>query len=263
MNPKFANLRVDSHFHVFQAHVSVPRARYVPTYEASINSWYELAHAQGIDGGVLIQPSFLGDDNSQMLQAMAAAPEFLRGVVVVTPQVATFMLKEWHAQGVRGVRLNFAGVSHDMTAWRQATALWDTLLALGWHAELHTDQGRLPEVLPFLPAELPVVIDHMAKPHRVSMQDETVRLLVKQANRSIHVKLSGSYRLGDVNAKELAGLWLSELGESVLLWGSDWPCTNHEAKADYPQLLSLLTDWVSETHLDAVLSTNPLRLYWR
>lgn len=262
MNSNRATLRVDSHFHTFQAHVGIATSRYIPTYEAGIPAWQALAHAQGVQGGVLIQPSFLGDDNSQMLRAMATAPDLLKGVVVVAPHVSAALLQAWHEQGVRGIRLNFAGVSHDMTLWRQATTLWDALLALGWHVELHTDQGRLPEVLPWLPVELPVVIDHMAKPHRASTQDETVRLLAKQPQRSIHIKLSGAYRLGGVDAAALAKLWLGERGESALLWGSDWPCTNHESLADYPQLLSSLTEWVGASHVEAILSTNPLRLYW-
>jgi predicted TIM-barrel fold metal-dependent hydrolase len=262
MNSNLATLRVDSHFHVFQAHVGIATSRYVPTYDASINTWQTLAHAQGVQGGVLIQPSFLGDDNSQMLQAMATAPDLLKGVVVVSPQVPAAMLKAWHAQGVRGIRLNFAGVSHDMTVWRQATTLWDALLALGWHVELHTDQGRLPEVLPWLPSELSVVIDHMAKPQRASALDETVRLLAKQANRSIYIKLSGAYRLGGVDAQALAKLWLSERGETNLLWGSDWPCTNHESLSNYPQLLNALAEWVGPSHVETILSTNPRRLYW-
>ena len=263
MNLKIPNLRVDSHFHVFQANVGVPHSRYVPAYDADISSWQQLAQAEGINGGVLIQPSFLGDDNTQILDAMALAPDLLRGVVVVSPRVSPVLLNDWDARGVRGIRLNFAGVAHDMGAWAHATLLWDTLLALGWHVELHTDQGCLPQVLAFLPSELPVVIDHMAKPQAASMYDETVRLVTRQLHRSVHIKLSGAYRLGGVVARDLAQLWLSELGESALLWGSDWPCTNHESLAHYSQLLHPLADWVGETCLDAVLSANPLKLYWR
>lgn len=263
MNSKSPNLRVDSHFHVFKANVGIPQSRYVPAYDADIRSWLALAQTEGINGGVLIQPSFLGNDNTQMLDAMALAPDLLRGVVVVSPGVSPFLLKDWNARGVRGIRLNFAGVAHDMGVWSKAKLLWDALLALGWHVEIHTDKGCLPQVLPFLPNELPVVIDHMAKPKAASMHDETVRLLTRQLNRSVHIKLSGAYRLGGVMAQELAQLWLSELGESALLWGSDWPCTNHESLAHYSELLHPLTDWVGQSCVDAVLSTNPLKLYWR
>ena len=48
----------------------------------------------------------------------------------------------------------------------------------------------------------------------------------------MHIKLSGAYGLGDLHAGALARLWLAELGSGRLLWGSDWPCTNHEAHAD-------------------------------
>jgi hypothetical protein len=36
-------------------------------------------------------------------------------------------------------------------------------------------------------------------------------------------------------------------GSQRLLWGSDWPCTNHEAHADYPALHHALDDWLLDS----------------
>ncbi len=79
----------------------------------------------------------------------------------------------------------------------------------------------------------------------------------------MHVKLSGAYRLGGRDPGALARLWLGELGLHSLLWGSDWPCTNHESQADYPALLDALYDWVGDQAAPAILVDNPTRLYWR
>lgn len=255
---------VDSHFHVFSAGVGRPGARYVPSYDASLSDWWSAASACGVGRGVLVQTSFLGTDNRRLLQELAAHPERLRGVAVVAPDVAPAELQALHNAGVRGLRLNLSGVSHDVGAWTSACALWDTLPGLGWHVELHTDLGALSPVLAALPAALPLVIDHMGKPERVAASDPTVRALARRAAQApVHVKLSGDYRLAGRDAAALARLWLAELGEQRLLWGSDWPHTNHEHEADYPRLLSQLNHWLNDdAALAAALRTNPQALYW-
>jgi predicted TIM-barrel fold metal-dependent hydrolase len=84
---------------------------------------------------------------------------------------------------------------------------------------------------------------------------------VVNAGTQVWVKLSASYRLGGVNACALAQLWVAELGPHRLLWGSDWPCTNHEALADYAALRCSLAQWVDAASMvEAISSTNPQQL---
>ena len=255
---------VDTHFHVFKAGIAKAEARYVPTYEAPFSSWQAKAQPLGVGCGVLVQTSFMGSDNKQLVAELARWPNILRGIAVVSPEATLQTLQPLHRAGVRGIRLNLAGISHDLSAWSRATPLWDALASLGWHLELHTDIGRLPQVLAQLPGELPLVIDHMGKPEAVSADDATVRALTGRARRSkVHLKLSGAYRLGGLHPGELSRLWLGELGVGRLLWGSDWPCTNHESLADYPKLLNFLHGWLDDAAvIETVLSTNPQRLYW-
>ena len=60
-----------------------------------------------------------------------------------------------------------------------------------------------------------------------------------------------------------ARLWLRELGADRLLWGSDWPCTNHESFADYSTLRKSLHDWLGhEAFIETILTTNSERVYW-
>ena len=255
---------VDAHFHLFKASIARAGARYVPAYDAAFSSWQVQAHQLGVGRGVLVQPSFLGSDNTQLVTELDRWPGVLRGVAVVGFEATLQMLQPLHKAGVRGIRLNLAGVSHDLSSWSKAVLLWDALASLGWHLELHTDRGRLPEVLAQLPSQLPLVIDHMGKPGAISANDATVRALASRTRSGqVHIKLSGAYRLGGLNPGELARLWLGELGAGRLLWGSDWPCTNHESLANYPVLLESLHGWlVDEAVIDAVLSANPQRLYW-
>lgn len=270
--PHSAAFSVDSHFHVFEAGQSVPEARYSPDYAAQFCDWQSAAQQVGVTHGVLVQTSFMGTDNSNLLKHLKQHPDTLRGVAVVAPTAGFEQLADLHAQGVRGIRLNFAGQSHDVSAWQAAKPLWDAMLRLGWHVELHTDTGALPAVLAAVPLNIPVVVDHFCRPEKASLNDETVRAVQSRAAAApaqVYVKLSAPYRLqADILPKELAGLWLGELGQNALLWGSDWPCTNFEAKANYAALYSALSDWLGlDAGLDAEVlraarSANPMRLYW-
>lgn len=268
MNSVSPNFFIDTHFHVFAAGVGVPEARYRPMYTASLADWRDAASlaSHAIVKGVLVQTSFLGFDNTHMLAELATHPETLRGVAVLPFTTDAATIAALHHQGVRGIRLNLAGRSHDVSDWSKPNSheLWEAIDAWGWHVELHTDQGALPAVLAQLPAHVPLVIDHMGKPEQASAQDATVRVLAKRAKQAaVHVKLSGAYRLGGLDAAAVASVWLEELGATQLLWGSDWPCTNFEAMADYPKLLGALGDWVGVEHLDAILRHNPESLYFK
>jgi predicted TIM-barrel fold metal-dependent hydrolase len=263
MSKELSKTFVDSHFHVFKAGVAQPGARYVPHYDAPLEDWQAQAQTLGVQRGVLVQPSFLGTDNSHLLHELIQNPQTLRGVVVLAPDTSIVELERWNALGVRGIRLNLAGISHRLDSWQQATAFWDALLALGWHLELHTDIGALPGVLAQLPGTLPLVLDHMGKPDAVCMTDPSITAVLDRAKQSpVYVKLSGPYRLGGRDPCALARLWQSELGQHRLLWGSDWPFTNHEHEARYPALFAALREWVGEEALQAVLVDSPNAVYW-
>jgi predicted TIM-barrel fold metal-dependent hydrolase len=263
MNTAVSKTFVDSHFHVFKAAVAQPGARYVPHYDAPMQAWQAQAQTLGVQRGVLVQPSFLGTDNSHLLRELIQNPQTLRGVVVLRPDTPIVELERLNALGVRGIRLNLAGVSHQMESWQQASTFWDALLALGWHLELHTDIGALPGVLAQLPSMLPLVLDHMGKPDALCLSDPSIKaVLERAAHCTVYIKLSGPYRLGGRDACALARLWQSELGDHRLLWGSDWPFTNHEHEAHYPTLFPALRAWVGEEALQAVLVGNPNAVYW-
>lgn len=183
----------------------------------------------GVTHGVLVQTSFMDTDNRLLLAQLARHPDTLRGVAVVPPSATLAPLQ---VQGVRGIRLNLAGRSHDISAWAAASALWDALLQLGSHVELHTDAGALPDVMAALPLALPLAIDHFGKPAQATLQDTTVAA-VRQRSRhgetggaaprmskmqNLHVRLSAAYRLDRaVKPQALARLWLDELGPRARL----------------------------------------------
>lgn len=254
---------VDTHFHVFNAGVACQGARYIPQYNALLTDWTQQAQQAGLNRGVWVQPSFLGTDNQLMINALQASSNSLRGIAVVSPDVSLDTLKIFHDAGVRGIRLNLAGTSHDVSEWTKSDHPWQSLSSMGWHLEIHTDQGKLPDVLQQIPSDMPLVIDHMAKPLAASSNDPTIQSLKKRASTApVFVKLSGAYRLGQVDSMKLATLLCNELGPDALLWGSDWPCTNHEAFANFDTLIEQAHAWIPENIFEQVLWTNPMKLYW-
>ena len=262
METRLSIPRVDTHFHIFEASKAMVGARYVPAYTASLDRWRSLAGHEGITHGVLVQPSFLGTDNQQMLNALAAHRGCLLGIAVVEPTISLQAMRQMQRMGVRGIRLNLVGHDHRVDEWIQNTSFWDRMTVLDWHLQIHTDPGRLPDVLPQIPKGIRVVIDHMAKPLRATSSDPTLKLLSRRGADRVMVKLSGAYRQVGLDAEKLTQVLLGELGPTALIWGSDWPCTNHEDCADYSQLRKNLDQWVGESWVEQVLSLNPMRLYW-
>lgn len=259
---------IDSHFHVFRRPSRVASgARYLPSYGSDFASWRDAAPGTPPRRGVLVQTSFLGSDNRELLAELQAHPQALRGVAVVDPAIAAEELGALHRAGVRGVRLNLVGATHrDLGAARLPAPLADTLVERGWHVELHTDPGALPGVLEAIDPRLAVVLDHFGRPASAHAEDPTFRAVAARlasGSAAVYVKLSGAYRLEGLDARALAGTWRDLLGSHRLLWGSDWPCTNHENRADYPALLGALDGWLDDpAERRRVLLDNPLRLYW-
>lgn len=172
---------VDCHFHVFDAGVAVASARYRPPYDAPLEGWLSMAgtvRGPAADPyGVVVQTSFLGTDNSAMLAALRRMPERLRGVAVVDPSAPPAELAALDAAGVRGIRLNLYGDAGwrriDTTPWR---TLFQRIAALGWHIEIHTNDGDGATVLAVLDGALgstpvPVVLDHFGRPGALGVDD--------------------------------------------------------------------------------------------
>lgn len=250
---------VDGHAHVFERRLKLAQARrYAPDYDATLADYLAQLDAHGISHGVLVQPSFLGTDNRYLLDALAQAPNRLRGVVVIDPDTPAKDLEHMAAQGVRGVRLNLVG----QPLLDLAEARWQRLLtvinALGWHVELHRQVQDISSMIrPLLAAGCKVVVDHFGRADaRLGLeQPGFAELLTLGREGNLWVKISALYRLGGSPAEQLrfarqALPALAEhLGANRLVWGSDWPHTQHEQQMDFTQALG---------HLDALLAGTSL-----
>jgi predicted TIM-barrel fold metal-dependent hydrolase len=257
---------IDCHAHVFSAIAAAAAgARYRPAYAASLEAWQALWPAAGITHGVLVQPSFLGTDNAEMLSAIARDPARLRGVAVVDAQVTDGALEQLHAGGVRAIRLNLRGVS-DWSPYRTPAwhALFERLHRRGWHVEAYFDPGSATGIAGLLPeAPIAVVLDHFAMPggDRATLDATFAAVTELSAVRPVWIKFSGPYRLEGGDPQILAERWLDILGPTRLVWGSDWPWTAHEGVTNYARLREALDRWAGARRVPAVLWDNAARLY--
>lgn len=235
---------IDTHAHVFERGLPLANARrYAPGYDAPLSAYLAQLDAHGVSHGVLIQPSFLGMDNSYMLAAIKQAPQRLRGVAVIDPAAPETFLAQLNAEGIVGIRLNLIGAPDPQlksAVWQAALA---HLHALDWHVELHVEARRLPTLLPpLLEAQVNVVVDHFGRPDpKLGVDDPGfAALLTAGRSRRVWVKISGAYRNGAAGRGEAIAVAAmprlkDSLGLDRLVWGSDWPHTQYESLVSYDQ----------------------------
>ncbi len=262
---------IDCHAHVFLHSLPMPDPRRAPAgYDATPETYLGLLDAHGMSHGVLVQPSFLGLDNSYLLSVLRAHPDRLRGIAVVAPGVTPQQLDALQDAGVVGIRLNLVGLPAPDFSSPGWSALLAELKARDWQVEVHQLAQELKPVLdPLLAAGLHVVVDHFGRPSAaLGVDDPGFRYLLSQAqSRQVWVKLSGAYRngpdgRGQETARAAMPLLLSAFGVQRLMWGSDWPHTLFEKTAHYSAEKTLLESWLPDLQQRrVVLSDTPARLF--
>ncbi|MBC8725204.1 amidohydrolase family protein [Paraburkholderia sp. 31.1] len=261
--------RVDTHAHVFAR--TLPLAdgrRYAPDYDATLDAYLKLLDENDIGNAVLVQPSFLGTDNSHLLQALTSDISRLRGVAVVAPEISEDDLQRLNCQGVTGVRLNLVGQTLPKLGSAPYVTLWRQLSKLGWHVELHREASDLaPLVNTLLDVGLPVVVDHFGRPDPDSgTRDPGFHDLLKFGpSGRVWVKISGAYRCSEPDSsfmRDATDQLIDAFGAERLMWGSDWPHTQFEHATDYSQTLTALLDLhLAPAIVEAILCSTPHSFY--
>ena len=101
---------IDGHAHVFRRDLKLSAGRrYARDCDAPLELYLEQLDQNDLSHGVLVQPSFLGTDNSCLVESLGRAGGRLRGVAVVEPTVAREELDRLARIGVVGIRLNLVG----------------------------------------------------------------------------------------------------------------------------------------------------------
>jgi len=258
---------VDTHAHVFKRGLKLADARrYAPDYDVLVEDYLRELDAHGISHGVLVQPSFLGTDNSFMVDALRRHPQRLRGIAMVDPHASLAELDELAQNGVVGIRLNLVGGAaipeFSSDPW---PALLRDLAHRGWQVEVHREARDLPKIVgPLLDAGVDVVVDHMGRPDpKLGVDDPGFRYLLSVAGtQRVWVKLSGAYRSSDEIAAAAAPLLRDAFGPDRLVWGSDWPHTQFEQTVQYAQTRAALDAWVPDpAERRVILDDTPAKLF--
>lgn len=251
-------LRIDTHAHVFTRGLPmVDGRRYTPAYDVTVEDYVAQLDTHGMSHGVLVQPSFLGSDNSYLLAALRRFPQRLRGIAMVDAGVDAEALQELKEAGVVGIRFNLVGGAPLPDVQGNWRATLERIAELGWQVEVHREAADLPLLLPpLIEMGLKVVVDHFGRiDPTLGVDDPGFRYLLDcGASRQVWVKLSAPYRNGG-NGGSVYGAYLAHqawpllrqyLGCDRLLWGSDWPHTQHESATSYAhswqQFSALVTD---------------------
>ena len=265
------SIAVDCHAHVFLRSLPMPDRRRAPSgYDASPDDYWRVLHANGMTHGVLVQPSFLGTDNSYMINALRQYPDRLRGIAVVDPSISVAELDQLQSAGVVGIRLNQVGLPTPDFASPAWKALLHQLRERQWQVEIHQVAHALPPLIdPLLNAGVKVVVDHFGRPDpQRGVDDPGFRYLLSLgASGRVWIKISGAYRNGENGrgqqiALEAMPLLRDAFGVQRLVWGSDWPHTLFEKTAFYADQRALLNQWLPDAHdRQQVLADVPARLF--
>jgi 2-pyrone-4,6-dicarboxylate lactonase len=269
-------LACDTHAHVFGPYDRFPLAvqrRYTPPL-APYEDYRAMLDFVGLTRGVVVHAAANGFDCRGTLDALARAPQRLRGIVVVPMETSDCELDSMHGSGVRGLRFTEIAAP---TMPRPAGALtladlvdWGPRLGeLGWHAQIWANCQRFVEMAPeLLRLNIPLVLDHMGYFNSaLGLADSAFQsLLDLLESGQIWVKLpvirnsTLPPQYADVRPFHDA---LLRAAPGRVLWGSDWPYIGlNDDPPDVGALLDLFDLWVNDDALrEKILVANPAALY--
>ncbi len=258
------SIMIDTHSHVFHGGLQLADSRrYAPGYDAPLDLYLQQLDDNGITHGVLVQPSFLGTDNSYLAQCVLAARGRLRGIAVVDPDVTPDDLSRLNDLGVVGLRLNLVGKPLPDFASPVWGGLLERAAKLQWQIEVQRAAIDLAALVPgLLSFGVDVVLDHYALPNAgTGAADPGFVALTKFGeSRRLWVKVSAPYRIGEDSnriAREAYLLLRDSLGRDRLIWGSDWPHTRFESAQSYAKNLAAFAEIVADKDERTEILQNP------
>ena len=265
---------VDTHAHVFGSQDEYPLSPhrgYTPR-EAHLDTLLEMHATFGVDRLVLTQPSVYGTDNSAMLDAIAKYPDRTRGVVAVGPEVTDKGLEDFHAKGIRGVRVNLVDKGGmPFASIEEVCRFAERLKPFGWHLELLIHVHEFPDIRDTL-GKLPIDISvghlgYMKTSESISHPGfQDFLNLVRDGH--CWVKLTGMYRITTSDQTPYLDVTpiaqaLIEANQDRLIWGTDWPhVATYGFMPNDADLVDHMLDWTTNTAIHKkIFVDNPVKLY--
>ena len=252
-------------------------ATYTP-HTATLDQALENASRLSLPNLVFVQPSTYGTDNSCLLDALKrVTPAHGRGVVVFDPSTTPLeQLWEWHAVGVRGVRVNLksVGISMESTALLELLRRYvNAIRPLGtWSLQLFVDMSIVVHLEPIVNEldGVKLVIDHLGSPTEVKDQLtdmpgwESLQRMMR--NKHVFVKVSAPYRISKDpqyhNLERLTKALLDIRGGSGVVFASDWPHTRFEGVDVQPWVERCLEWCQNDKELQSKLFRDNAHTLW-
>jgi predicted TIM-barrel fold metal-dependent hydrolase len=224
-----------------------PNATYMP-HAALLPSAQAHASRILVPNLVFVQPSTYGLSNACLISALrAVGPLHARGVVVIDPATTpTDQLREWHALGVRGVRVNLKSVGTKLSRAQLRETLAAQARAIrplhGWALQVYCaldDVVHIAEAFEAGELGAKVVVDHLAsvgpelfEKGKRAESAEWAAFMRFLSLEGAYTKVSGPYRLSkDPRYDDLEGVVREVLAARqgrAAVFASDWPHTRFE-----------------------------------
>ncbi|KAF1955030.1 amidohydrolase family protein [Byssothecium circinans] len=286
----------DSHIHIIDP-VNFPLSlgcEYTPK-AALISNATEFQAKTGISHFVIVLPSVYGTNNSVLLDALKKFNGTARGVAVVDPDtVSNETLAEYHAAGVRGVRVNFGNDGNDEEIVEAVKKNAAIAKIHGWVLQVWIpirSFAVLHDVIPTLGVR--VVTDHFGHAEVGSRTNNTLdtidpyrgpgfsEIIDLVRRKLLFVKISAPYQNSKASPlyedMRVIAETLIVNGPDMVVYGSDWPHTGNKEgnaavggrlneqefrKVDDIAIIKLHKTWAgSEAQVRRLFVDNPRRLW--
>jgi 2-pyrone-4,6-dicarboxylate lactonase len=262
----------DCHAHVFGPSAIYPFVddRSFTPPVCSVEDYLATLDVLGIDRGIIVHGSVHGTDNRISQDAIATAPERLRGVAVIDSTFTPEAIERLHLGGFRGARMST--IVKGGPGFGNLEAIATLVRPVGWHLVAHVSRpDELVTLAPrLLRTGLTIVIDHVASISLKEGPSAPAFAILREMLETDRcwIKISGLSRRSTEgypwsDARPLVEALLA-LRPDRILWGSDWPHPNmYDHVPDDAELVDAFALWVPDVQLQRqILVDNPEKLYW-
>jgi predicted TIM-barrel fold metal-dependent hydrolase len=251
----------DTHMHVVDpGKFPLSKAALYKPSPHTIDDAKKFLSGLGIENMVIVQPSIYGNDNSCTLNGLKQLGlKHGRAVIQFDADTTSHeQLQEWHALGVRGVRLNFKSVGAKLEGTSLAVMLHkyaEAIKPLNWVMELYIEMEDIPLLEPIVPdlGDFKICIDHYGHPSdsaiATAQSSAVIPGLTSLANLlkldNIWVKVSAAYRLHTDPKHPLVqslARYILRTRPDRCVTATDWPHTRFE-DVDATVYIDELINW--------------------
>lgn len=261
-------MKIDTHTHIWDSlDFSKEVKRYVPDYLFTQDDLEKIMKNHNVEKAVLVQPSFLGNDNSLLIKTIKQNPNKYRGVIVLndfdTYSNLKNLLTTYNEIGIKGIRFNLIGEKLPNFSEKKYQELFSILIKLNWHLEIHANEDDICILFKnFKNYNLKIVLDHFARPAQKNYSSDFIKLL--KSELLIYIKLSANYRFDNIKIDNHIKTLLLTINKDRLLWGSDCPFTKFEDVWRYQKSIDLLMKNKLTYNLKELFDNNAKELFdWR